>query len=65
MILSALCYIDGGVNEGAGSAGEVNVGEPQDATGGEDLKDEKNKEARRERSIQGMQNMVTMVKEIM
>ena len=30
----------GGENEGAGSAGEVNVDEPQDATGGEDLKDE-------------------------
>ena len=29
-----------GENEGAGSAGEVNVDEPQDATGGEDLKDE-------------------------
>ena len=30
VILSALCYIDGGVNEGAAGAGEVNVGEPQD-----------------------------------
>ena len=27
---SALCYIDGGMNEGAVGAGEVNVGEPQD-----------------------------------
>ena len=38
----------GGEDEGAGSAGEANVGEPQDATGGEDLKDEKNEEAREE-----------------
>ena len=38
----------GGEDEGAGSAGEANVGEPQDATGGEDLKDEKNDEAREE-----------------
>ena len=36
----------GGEDEGAGSAGEVNVNEPQDATGGEDLKDEKKEETR-------------------
>ena len=36
----------GGEDEVAGSAGEVNVGEPQDATGGEDLKNEESEEAR-------------------
>ena len=40
--------LDGGVDEGAGSAEELNVGEPQDAKGGEDVKNEKNEEAREE-----------------
>lgn len=42
----------GGVEEGASSAGEVNVGEPQDGTGGEDLKDEKNEEEERARDAE-------------
>ena len=50
------------MNEGAGSAGDVNVGEPQDATGGGDLRMSRKRRQGRERSVQGMQNMVPMVR---